>query len=230
VFDLLDTDGLLSASELATRERVREFVSAHVLPYADQWFEHARFPTELPSLLGGLGVLGMHLDGYGCPGKSALDYGIACMELEAGDGGIRTFASVQSSLAMSALHKHGSEKQKQAWLPGMARGEAIGCFALTEPGHGSDPGGMETRARRIGGDWEITGRKRWIGNASIADIAVVWARTDEGIGGFLVPQTSRGYASQISTTSGRCARRSSRSSSSTTAGCRRTSLFRGPRA
>jgi glutaryl-CoA dehydrogenase len=191
--DALALDALLSEEELALRARVRRYVEERFVPRVGELFEAARFPRELARELGELGVLGMHLHGYGCPGASAVDYGLACLELEAGDTGLRTFASVQGSLAMTAIHAWGSEEQKRTWLPAMARGEAIGCFALTEPEAGSDPGSMKTMARRAGGDWVIDGRKRWIGLASIADVAVVWARTDDGVRGFLVPTDTPGF-------------------------------------
>jgi len=164
-----------------------------VRPRIADWFERAEFPLELVPELGRLGVLGMHLEGYGCAGRSAVEYGLAAQELEAGDSGLRTFVSVQGSLAMSAIAKHGSEEQKAEWLPRMAAGEVIGCFGLTEPGSGSDPGSMTTTARRDGDDWVITGAKRWIGLASVAQVAVVWARTDDGVRGFLVPTDARGF-------------------------------------
>jgi len=191
--DILGIDDLLSEQELAVRQRVRTFVDTRIRPNIARWYEEAIFPVELVRELGDLGVLGMHLKGYGCPGRSAVEYGIAAMELEAGDSGLRTFVSVQGSLAMSAIHKHGSEEQKQRWLPGMAKGELIGCFGLTEPTAGSDPGSMSTVARRDGDEWVISGAKRWIGLASIADVAVIWAATDDGIRGFLVPTQSPGF-------------------------------------
>jgi glutaryl-CoA dehydrogenase len=191
--DALALDLLLSDDERALRDRVRSYVEERFAPRVASLYEEARFPRELARELGRLGVLGMHLEGYGCPGASAVDYGLACLELEAGDTGLRTFASVQGSLAMTAIHTWGSEEQKRAWLPAMAAGEAIGCFALTEPGAGSDPGSMTTRARRDGGDWVLDGRKRWIGLASLADVAVVWARTDDGVRGFLVPTKTKGF-------------------------------------
>ncbi|MGW9156847.1 acyl-CoA dehydrogenase family protein [Microbacterium sp. NPDC055665] len=191
--DLLDFDELLSDDERATRDRVRAFVDARVRPHIADWYDRAVFPTELVPELAELGVLGMHLDGYGCGGRSAVEYGLAAMELEAGDSGLRTFVSVQGSLAMSAIHKHGSEAQKQEWLPQMARGEAIGCFGLTEPNSGSDPSSMTTFARRDGDGWVINGAKRWIGLASIAQVAIIWAQTDEGVRGFLVPTDSAGF-------------------------------------
>jgi glutaryl-CoA dehydrogenase len=191
--DALALDALLTDDELALRDRVRRYVEERFAPRVGELFEQARFPRELARELGELGVLGMHLHGYGCPGASAVEYGLACLELEAGDTGLRTFASVQGSLAMTAIHTWGSEEHKRAWLPKMAAGEAVGCFALTEPEAGSDPGSMRTTARRVGGDWVIDGRKRWIGLASIADVAVVWARTDDGIRGFVVPTDTAGF-------------------------------------
>jgi glutaryl-CoA dehydrogenase len=191
--DYLDLDSLLSAEELALRERVRGFVDGRICPNIAGWYEAAHFPREIAPELGEVGLLGMHLDGYGCPGRSAVEYGLAAMELEAGDSGVRTFVSVQGSLAMSAIHKFGSEAQKQRWLPGMAAGELIGCFGLTEPTAGSDPGSMRTRAVRDGSHWVIDGTKRWIGLASIADVAVIWAKTDEGVRGFLLPTHTDGF-------------------------------------
>ncbi|MDF2044885.1 acyl-CoA dehydrogenase family protein [Microbacterium sp. Kw_RZR3] len=192
--DLLDFDEMLSAEERETRDRVRAFVAEHVRPFIADWYDRAHFPVEVIPGLAGLGVFGMHLSGYGCPGRTAVEYGLAAMELEAGDSGLRTLVSVQGSLAMTAIHLHGSEEQKQTWLPRMARGEAMGCFGLTEPGSGSDPASMTTRARRDGDAWVLDGAKRWIGLASIADIAVIWARTDEGVRGFLVPTDTPGFA------------------------------------
>jgi glutaryl-CoA dehydrogenase len=191
--DYLDLDGLLKPEEIATRDRVRTFVEERIKPHIQDWYEAAYFPVELVKEMGDLGLLGMHLEGYGCPGSSAVEYGLAAMELEAGDSGIRTFVSVQGSLAMTAIHRFGSEAQKERWLPGMARGELIGCFGLTEPTAGSDPAHMETVATRSGDEWVINGAKRWIGLASIADVAVIWARTDEGIRGFLVPTSTSGF-------------------------------------
>jgi glutaryl-CoA dehydrogenase len=192
--DYLDLDGLLSPDEVALRARVRDFVDDRVRPHVGGWFEDAHFPRELVPEMGSLGLLGMHLHGYGCPGRSAVEYGLAALELEAGDSGIRTFVSVQGSLAMTAIHRFGSEDHKRRWLPGMAAGELIGCFGLTEPGAGSDPGGMTTRAERDGSGWVLTGAKRWIGLASIADVAVVWARTADGVRGFVVPTDAPGFA------------------------------------
>ena len=191
--DLLDIDSWLTPDELALRATVRDFVTARITPNIADWFDRGVFPVELSGELGALGLLGAHLTGYGCPGRSAVDYGLAALELEAGDSGIRTFVSVQGSLAMTAIHAHGSEEQKRQWLPEMAAGRTIGCFALTEPTAGSDPGAMVTFARRDGDDWIISGRKRWIGLASVAHIAVIWANTDDGIRGFLVPTDSRGF-------------------------------------
>lgn len=192
--DFLGLDALLSTEERLVRESVRAFVRDRVLPNVAQWFEESRLPRELGAELGKLGVLGMHLDGYGCPGASAVAYGIACLELEAGDSGVRSFASVQGSLAMFAIHRYGSEEQKQTWLPAMARGERIGCFGLTETDFGSNPGGMKTFARRDGSDWIVSGSKMWITNGSIADVAIVWANTDEGIRGFAVPTNTKGFS------------------------------------
>ncbi|ALV42536.1 acyl-CoA dehydrogenase [Pseudarthrobacter sulfonivorans] len=189
--DVLALSALLSADERALQQRIRDFTDQRIKPNIARWYDDAVFPLELAPELGELGVLGMHLEGYGCPGRSAVEYGLAAMELEAGDSGIRTFVSVQGSLAMTAIHKWGSEDQKQEWLPRMAAGEVIGCFALTEPTAGSDPSSMTTFARRDGtGDnagWVLDGAKRWIGLASVAGVMVVWAQTDDGVRGFLVP-------------------------------------------
>ncbi|CAN5504913.1 acyl-CoA dehydrogenase [soil metagenome] len=192
-YDLLAIDSLLSEEEKALRGRVRDFVDAEVRPYIAEWYEGAVFPVELVPKFAKLGLLGMHIHGYGCAGRSAVEYGLAAAELEAGDSGLRTFVSVQGSLAMSAIAKHGTEEQKQHWLPRMATGEVIGCFGLTEPGSGSDPGSMTTFARRDGEDWVISGAKRWIGLASIAHVAVIWAQTDDGIRGFLMPTDAKGF-------------------------------------
>ena len=191
--DYLGLDALLSADELAWRDTVRAFVRDRIRPNIKDWYEQAVFPVELVAEMGRLGLLGMHLSGYGCPGRSAVEYGLAAMELEAGDSGLRTFVSVQGSLVMTAIRKFGTEAQKQRWLPGMAAGELIGCFGLTEPGAGSDPSGMTTTARRDRDYWILSGAKRWIGLASIADIAVIWARTDDGIRGFVVPTGTAGF-------------------------------------
>jgi glutaryl-CoA dehydrogenase len=197
VDDFLNIDAHLSDGEIGVRERVRSFVRERIKPNIEEWYDEAVFPREIVPEFAELGLLGMHLSGYGCAGKSAVEYGLACMELEAGDSGLRTFVSVQGSLAMSAIYKFGSEEQKREWLPRMARGEAIGCFGLTEPTAGSDPASMKTSARREGSDWILNGKKRWIGLATIADVAVVWARTDEEknpVRGFLIPTNSAGFS------------------------------------
>jgi glutaryl-CoA dehydrogenase len=195
--DFLGLDHLLSDEERDIRDTVRAFVTDRIVPHVGDWFEEAHVPVdELAPALGKLGVLGMHLEGYGCAGASATAYGLACLELEAGDSGIRSLVSVQGSLAMYAIHHWGSEEQKQQWLPRMAAGEAIGCFGLTEPDAGSDPGAMRTRARRDGDDWILHGQKMWITNGSISDVAVVWAATDEGVRGFLVPKGTKGFTTQ----------------------------------
>ncbi|GAA0912642.1 acyl-CoA dehydrogenase family protein [Virgisporangium ochraceum] len=187
-------DALVDEDSLALRDAVRTFVDKRVRPHVALWYEEGRLPArELARELGELGVLGMHLEGYGCAGTSALAYGLACFELEAGDSGLRSLVSVQGSLAMYAIWKWGSDEQKQQWLPGMAAGATIGCFGLTEPDFGSDPGGMRTRARRDGDDWILDGTKMWITNGSIADVAVVWAQTDEGVRGFVVPAGTPGF-------------------------------------
>jgi glutaryl-CoA dehydrogenase len=191
--DLLALDSMLSDTERAFREEVRGFVDARIRPTIAGWFADGVFPAELVPQLGALGVLGASLKGYGCPGRSAVEYGLAAFELEAGDSGIRTFVSVQGSLAMTAIHRWGSEEQKQKWLPRMATGEIIGCFGLTEPAAGSDPSSMSTFARRDGDDWVLSGAKRWIGLASIAHIAIIWANTDDGIRGFIVPTDAEGF-------------------------------------
>jgi glutaryl-CoA dehydrogenase len=198
--DFLGIDAHLSEEEQGIRREVRSFVEEKIEPHIREWWEGAIFPRELVPEMGRLGLLGMHLSGYSCAGRSAVEYGLACMEVEAGDSGVRTFVSVQGSLAMSAIHKFGSEEQKQEWLPPMARGEAIGCFGLTEPGAGSDPASMKTFARKEGPDWVLNGEKRWIGMGTIADVAVVWARTDEGIRGFLVPTDAAGFSARDITT------------------------------
>ncbi|MCG2623438.1 acyl-CoA dehydrogenase family protein [Arthrobacter sp. I2-34] len=192
-FDLIDIDSLLSDEERALRGSVRSFVESAIKPNIAGWYEKAVFPLEIVPEMAKLGLLGMHLTGYGCAGRSAVDYGLAAAELEAGDSGLRTFVSVQGSLAMSAIHKHGSEEQKSEWLPAMAKGEAIGCFGLTEPTAGSDPGAMKTFARRDGGDWVLNGSKRWIGLASVAKVAIIWAQTEDGVRGFVVPTGTPGF-------------------------------------
>jgi len=194
--DFLDVESLLSDEERLVRDTVRDFVRSRVLPGIDDWFERGVFPKEVATEIGQLGLLGMHLQGYDCAGAGAVSYGLACMELEAGDSGFRSFVSVQGSLAMFPIWKYGSEDQKQEWLPRMARGEAIGCFGLTEPDFGSDPAGMRATARRRGSDWVLNGNKLWITNGGIADVAVVWARADDGIRGFIVPTSSRGFSTR----------------------------------
>jgi glutaryl-CoA dehydrogenase len=194
--DFLALDALLSDEERLIRDTVRAYVRKRVVPEIGEWFEAGYLPRELARELGELGLLGMHLEGYGCAGASATAYGLACMELEAGDSGVRSLVSVQGSLAMFAIHRWGSEQQRQDWLPGMAAGELIGCFGLTEPDAGSDPGSMRTRARRQGSDWIINGQKMWITNGSMADLAVVWAMSDEGVRGFVVPRDTRGFSTQ----------------------------------
>src|SRR4051812_30179507 len=194
--DFLNLDALLGDEERMIRDTVRAFVQDRVVPNVGEWFEEARIPLELAQELGKIGVLGMHLEGYGCAGASATAYGLACMELEAGDSGVRSLVSVQGSLAMYAIHRWGSEEQKQEWLPRMAAGEAIGCFGLTEPDSGSDPGSMRTHAKREGSDWILNGQKMWITNGSVSDVAVVWARTDEGVRGFVVPRGTPGFTTQ----------------------------------
>ncbi|QDQ96202.1 acyl-CoA dehydrogenase family protein [Tomitella fengzijianii] len=202
--ELFALDSLLSAEEIEIRDTVRAFGNKRIRPHIAEWFEDARIPArELAKELGGVGVLGMHLDGYGCAGMSAVSYGLACLELEAVDSGIRSLVSVQGSLAMFAIHHWGSEEQKNEWLPRMAAGEALGCFGLTEPDFGSDPGGMRTHAKRDGSgddaDWVLNGAKMWITNGSVADVAVVWANTDleegaKGIRGFVVPTDTPGFS------------------------------------
>jgi glutaryl-CoA dehydrogenase len=194
--DPLGVDDLLEPEDLAIRETVRGWAADRVLPYVAEWYEKGELPgiRELARELGGIGALGMSLSGYGCAGASAVQYGLACLELEAADSGIRSLVSVQGSLAMYAIHRFGSEEQKQEWLPRMASGEVIGCFGLTEPDHGSDPAGMRTHAKRDGGDWVLNGRKMWITNGSVAGVAVVWAQTDAGIRGFVVPAGTPGFA------------------------------------
>src|SRR5665811_2128062 len=191
--DFLAIGSLLSDEERLIRETVRQFVTDKVLPDVADWFEAGTFPTEVTTVMGALGLLGMHLDGYGGAGTSAVDYGLACLELEAGDSGVRSFVSVQGSLAMYPIWKYGSEEQKRQWLPRMAAGEVIGCFGLTEPDAGSDPSQMRTRARKNGSDWVLNGTKMWITNGGIADVAVVWAATEEGVQGFIVPTDSSGF-------------------------------------
>ena len=194
--DFLRLGDGLSDEERMIRDNVRAFVRERLIPRVGDWFEEGKLPRELAGELGALGVLGMHLEGYGCAGASATAYGLVCQELEAGDSGLRSFVSVQGSLAMFAIWRFGSEEQKQEWLPRMAAGEAIGCFGLTEPDAGSDPASMRTTAKRDGDDWVINGTKMWITNGSLSDVAVVWARTAEGIRGFLVPRDAPGFSTQ----------------------------------
>ncbi|WP_404314869.1 acyl-CoA dehydrogenase family protein [Prescottella equi] len=192
---LFALDSLLEPEEIEIRDTVRKFAHERIRPHVARWFEDARIPVrELAQELGALGVLGMHLDGYDCAGMSATAYGLACLELEAVDSGIRSLVSVQGSLAMFSIHHWGSDKQKHEWLPRMAAGQAIGCFGLTEPDFGSNPAGMRTRAERDGDDWILNGTKMWITNGSVADVAVVWAQTADGIRGFVVPTDSRGFS------------------------------------
>jgi glutaryl-CoA dehydrogenase len=196
--DLISFDHLLSEEERAIRDVVREYVDSELKPHLADWFDEGAIPArELAKELGTLGVLGMHLEGYGCQGTSAVAYGLACTELEAGDSGIRSLVSVQGSLAMYAIHAFGSEEQKTQWLPAMAAGDSIGCFGLTEADFGSNPSGMRTRATRDGSDWVIEGSKMWITNGSVADVAVVWAQTDDGIRGFVVPTQTPGFGSSL---------------------------------
>ena len=194
--DFLRLGDGLSDEERLIRDNVRAYVRERLIPRVGDWFEEGKLPRELAGELGALGVLGMHLEGYGCAGASATAYGLVCQELEAGDSGLRSFVSVQGSLAMFAIWRFGSEEQKQEWLPRMAAGEAIGCFGLTEPDAGSDPASMRTTAKRDGGDWVLNGTKMWITNGSLSDVAVVWARTDDGIRGFLVPRDTPGFTTQ----------------------------------
>jgi glutaryl-CoA dehydrogenase len=194
--DFLDLDRLLSEEERLIRDTTRSFVADKVLPEIAGWFERGHFPRELAKELGDLGLLGMHLEGYGCAGTNAVSYGLACLELEAGDSGFRSFASVQGSLAMFPIWRFGSEEQKRRWLPPMAAGEVVGCFGLTEPDFGSNPAGMRTSARRDGGDWVLDGTKMWITNGGIADLAVVWARAEDGVRGFLVPTDTPGFSAR----------------------------------
>jgi glutaryl-CoA dehydrogenase len=194
--DLLRIDKQLSPEEILVRDTVRAFAAERVMPHVADWFEAGTLPRELAPELGKLGLLGMHLTGYGCAGMGAIAYGVACRELEAADTGLRSLVSVQGSLAMFPIWKYGSDEQKEEWLPRMAAGEALGCFGLTEPDHGSDPGGMATTAKPAGAGWVLNGTKMWITNGSVADIAVVWARTPDGIRGFLVPKGARGFSAR----------------------------------
>ncbi len=193
--ELFAIDGLLDDEERAVRDTVRRFCDDRIRPHIAGWFEEAHIPArDLAKELGAIGLLGMHLEGYGCAGTSATSYGLACLELEAADSGIRSLVSVQGSLAMFAIRRFGSEEQRAEWLPRMATGEAIGCFGLTEADFGSNPGGMRTRARRDGDDWVLDGTKMWITNGSVSDVAVVWARAEEGMRGFVVPADAKGFS------------------------------------
>jgi glutaryl-CoA dehydrogenase len=195
--DILDVDALLTDEERDVRDLVRRVADERVRPHVAGWYERGSMPVrELAAEFGKLGLLGMHLTGYGCAGASAVAYGLACTELEAADSGVRSLVSVQGSLAMYAIWRYGSAEQKDRWLPGMAAGELLGCFGLTEPDHGSDPATMATRARRDGDGWVLTGGKMWITNAPVADVAVIWARADEGVLGFAVPTDTPGFTAR----------------------------------
>jgi glutaryl-CoA dehydrogenase len=191
--DFIAIDDLLSTEEKMLRDTVRRFVNDRVMPGIEKWFEAGEFPRDMATELGALGLLGMHLHGYGCAGVNAVSYGLACMELEAGDSGFRSFVSVQGSLAMFPIWAYGSDEQKERYLPKMAAGEIVGCFGLTEPDFGSDPARMRMSAKRDGDEWILNGTKTWITNGGIADVAVVWAKTDDGVRGFLVPRGTPGF-------------------------------------
>ncbi len=195
--ELFSVDRLLDEDERDIAATVRKFVDTSLRPNIEDWFESATLPRELAKEFGSLGLLGMHLQGYGCAGTNAVSYGLACLELEAGDSGFRSFVSVQGSLSMYSIYRWGSEEQQEEWLPRLATGEAIGCFGLTESDFGSNPAGMRTRARRDGGDWVLSGTKMWITNGNLADVATVWAQTDEGIRGFLVPTDTPGFSANV---------------------------------
>ncbi|GAA2775105.1 acyl-CoA dehydrogenase family protein [Mycolicibacterium pallens] len=195
--ELFGTDRLLDSDERDIAATVRKFVDTRLRPNIEDWFESATLPKELAKEFGQLGLMGMHLQGYGCAGTNAVSYGLACMELEAGDSGFRSFVSVQGSLSMFSIYRYGSDEQKNEWLPRLATGEAIGCFGLTEPDFGSNPAGMRTRARRDGSDWVLDGTKMWITNGNLADVATVWAQTDDGVRGFLVPTDTPGFTANV---------------------------------
>jgi glutaryl-CoA dehydrogenase len=194
--DFLHVDDLLTDEDRAIRDTVRDFAQSELAPHVAQWYDEGTLPDDLGRSFGKIGLLGMHLEGYGCAGTSATAYGVACRELEAVDSGLRSFVSVQGSLAMYAIHRWGSQEHKDDWLPRLATGEAIGCFGLTEPDAGSDPGGMKTRAKKDGTDWVLNGSKMWITNGTLAEVAIVWAQTDEGIRGFVVPTDAQGFTAQ----------------------------------
>ncbi|AKK25722.1 acyl-CoA dehydrogenase family protein [Mycobacterium sp. EPa45] len=195
--ELFGTDRLLDSDERDIAATVRKFVDTRLRPNIEDWFESATLPKELAKEFGELGLMGMHLQGYGCAGTNSVSYGLACMELEAGDSGFRSFVSVQGSLSMFSIYRYGSDEQKNEWLPRLATGEAIGCFGLTEPDFGSNPAGMRTKARRDGTDWVLDGTKMWITNGNLADVATVWAQTDDGIRGFLVPTDTPGFTANV---------------------------------
>ena len=194
--DFVELDGLLTEEERLIRETVRQFVTSEVLPVIEKHFRAGTFPMNLVRPMAELGLFGATLHGYGCAGLGDVAYGLIMQELERGDSGLRSFVSVQGALVMYPIHAFGSEPQKERWLPRLAKGEAIGCFGLTEPDAGSDPGSMRTRARRDGSDWILHGQKMWITNGSVSEVAVVWAQTDEGVRGFLVPKGARGFTTQ----------------------------------
>ncbi|MGA0901910.1 MAG: acyl-CoA dehydrogenase family protein [Candidatus Nanopelagicaceae bacterium] len=195
---LMALDSRLNKEQLAIREVVRNIGDKELRPNIASWYEAGDLPArDIAKKLGSLGLLGMHLDGYGCAGTDALSYGLACLELEAIDSGLRSLVSVQGSLAMFAIHEYGSEEQKEQWLPKMAKGDAVGCFGLTEADFGSNPSGMRTFAKRDGGDWVINGSKMWITNGTIADVAIIWAQSDEGIRGFCVPTNTSGFKATL---------------------------------
>jgi glutaryl-CoA dehydrogenase len=216
--DYLRIDSLFSEQELLVRQTARQFVDQRAVPLVRDCFREARFPAELIPEMGRLGFFGANLEGYGCAGMNNVEYGLIMQELERGDSGIRSFASVQGALVMYPIYTYGSEEQKQKWLPKLQSGEAVGCFGLTEPGFGSNPAGMLTRARRDGSDWVLNGEKTWITNGSIADVAIVWARAEDGIRGFLVEKGTAGFSS--SELHGKLSMRASVTSSLALSDCR----------